>query len=304
MILSLFRVVKFATQQITRNLWFSVITVTMLVLPLISVNLIIALAAVGNAASRSIQDKVDVSVYFKSTVSNEDAQGVRTALLGMSEVASIQYIPKEGSLDRFKKRHASDPVILESLEQLGENPFGATLAIKAKTIDSYSTILKVLEQKDYNNLIEEKNFEDHRATINRINDVIKNVRTFGFAVAAIFGTIAVLIVVNSIRIAIYTHRDEVRVMKLVGAGNTFVRGPFLVKGFFLSIAALVVTLLIVYPALNLIQPYTNNLFQDMDLNLVRYFNQHFIVIFGLQLLGVVFLSTVSSSIALRRYLKV
>ncbi len=304
MMLSFFRVCRFALQHIRRNLWLSVVTVTLLILPLISMNIIIALGAIGRAATSAVQDKVDVSVYFKSNVSNEDAQSVRAALLGMSEVKTVEYIPKEAALARFKERHAGDPVILESLEELGENPFGATLAVKARQIDDYPKILKALERDDFSKLIEEKNFEDHRATVVRINQVMSSVRNFGIAIAIVFMVIAVLIVVNSIRIAVYTHRDEVGVMRLVGAGNAFIRGPFLVKGIVLSIFAMLITMLLVYPALNLIQPYVNNLFDGQGLNLIGYYNSNFIRIFGGQFLAVSTLTIVATTLAIRKYLKV
>lgn len=304
MMLSLFRVIRFALQHIRRNLWLSLVTVTLLILPLISMNIIIGLGAIGRAATTAIQDKIDVSVYFKSTVTNEEAQSVRTALLGMSEVKAVDYIPKEAALERFKQRHVDDPVILESVDALGENPFGATLAVKARQIDDYPKILQTLERDDFSKLIEEKNFEDHRATVARINQVMSNVRTFGIVVASVFMLIAVLIVVNSIRIAIYTHREEVGVMRLVGAGNAFIRGPFLVKGIILSLLAILVTLLLVYPALNFVQPYVNNLFDGNGLNLVKYYNSNFVRIFGGQFLAIVTLTVVSTTLAIRRYLKV
>lgn len=304
MMLSIFRVFRFAVQHIRRNLWLSLVTVTLLILPLISMNIIIALGAIGRAATSAVQDKVDVSVYFKSDVSNEDAQTVRTSLLGMGEVKTVEYIPKEAALERFKERHAGDPVILESLEELGENPFGATLAVKARQVEDYPKILKALEREDFAKLIEEKNFEDHRTTVARINQVMANVRYFGIGIATIFMVIAILIVVNSIRIAVYTHRDEVGVMRLVGAGNAFIRGPFLVKAIILSVFALLVTMMLVYPALNLIQPYVNNLFDGQGLHLIGYYNANFVRIFGGQFLAIVALSVVSTTLAIRRYLRV
>ncbi len=113
-----------------------------------------------------------------------------------------------------------------------------------------------------------------------------------------------MIVVNSIRIAVYTHREEVGVMRLVGAGNAFIRGPFLVKGIMLSVVALVVTMILVYPALNFTQPYVNNLFDGEGLNLIGYYNANFFKIFGGQFIAVAALTVVSTTLAIRRYLKV
>lgn len=303
MFLSFARALKFALHQFRRNLWLSIATITLLILPLLSVNLIVGLGAIAQSVTEGIQDKIDVSVYFRADSTNEQAQKVREDLLKMSEVETVDFITREGSLERFRARHADDPVILESLNELGENPFGASLAVKAGSINDYPKIMSFLESPDYASLIEEKNFDDHRATIGRVEAIMDNVRTFGVAVAGVFGVIAVLIVLTSIRVAIYTHRDEIGIMRLVGAGAWFVRGQFLIEALLFSIIAMVITLLVLYPSLNFIQPYLDNLFEGESLNITEYFNGHFLAIFGWQFLGVVALATASTSFALNRYLR-
>lgn len=304
MFISLARAVKFAFQQMRRNLWLSVATITLLILPLLSINIILGLSALAQAASASIQDKVDVSIYFKTTTTNDQVQSVRESLLSMNEVKQADFVSREGALERFKARHADDPTILESLNELAENPFGATLAVKARSIENYPKIMTALEQPAYSDLIEEKNFDDHRETISRIDNLMKNVRSFGAAVAALFGLIAVLIVLNSIRMAIYTHREEIGIMRLVGAGGWFIRGPFLFEALFFSLVAIIITLLIIYPSINMLQPYLNNLFEGMDVDMLRYFNHNFLLIFGGEFLGIVILTFLSTALAIRRYLKV
>lgn len=304
MFISLARAVKFAFQQMRRNLWLSIVTVTLLVLPLLSINIVLGLGALAQTASSSIQDKVDVSVYFKTTTTNDQVQSIRESLLSMVEVKQADFVSREGALERFKSRHANDPTILESLNELAENPFGATLAVKAKSMDDYPKIMTALEQPAYGDLIEEKNFDDHRETISRIDHLMKNVRSFGAGVAALFGLIAVLIVLNSIRMAIYTHREEIGIMRLVGAGGWFIRGPFLFEALFFSLVSIVITLLIIYPSINALQPYLNNLFEGMDVDMLRYFNHNFLLIFGGEFLGVVILTFLSTALAIRRYLRI
>lgn len=304
MMVSFLRAIKFTLQQIRRNLWLSIVTITLLILPLLSVNIIIALGALTKAATVGIQDKIDISVYFKSSATDEQAQVVREQLLKLPEVKAVDYTTREGAIARFKERHVNDPIILESLNELGDNPFGATIAIKADKVENYNKILQILEQPNYAELIEEKNFDDHRVTIERINKIMTNVQSFGIGVAAIFGLIAILIVVNSIKMGIYTHRDEIGIMRLVGAGGWFVRAPFLLEALFFSFLSMLITMLIMYPCLNFIQPYLNNLFEGMDVNLISYFNSHFLIIVGGQFLGIALLTIFSTGLAMRRYLKV
>src|SRR3989338_8902259 len=134
MFLSLARVSKLALQQFHRNLWLSIATISLLMLSLLSINLIIVLGAVGQAAKLAVEE-------------------IRADLLKLNEVSAVEYIPKEGSLARFKDRHKDDPVILESLQELNENPFGATLAVKAKDSEQYPRIIAFLEDAKYEDLI-------------------------------------------------------------------------------------------------------------------------------------------------------
>jgi len=302
--LSLFRIIKFALQDMVRNFSLSFMTVLILVLMLLSVNTLTVVNVITKEAVQTVKDQIDVSVYFKPAVANEEVESLRVAVLALPEVKSVDYIPREGSLARFRERHKNDPVILESLDELGENPFGATLAVKAKNPEDYPRILAFLENEQYKDKIEEKNFEDHRLIISRINNLVRSISIFGLTVAGVFGLIAVLIVINTVRVAIYTHRGEIGVMRMVGAGNWFIRGPFLIESVVFSVVAVAAAAAIVYPALNFAQPYLNNLFNGANISLISYYNRYFVMIFGGQLLGVFVLTALASFFGVRRYLKV
>lgn len=304
MFLSLARVTKLALQQFHRNLWLSIATITLLVLALLTVNMIVGLGAVAQSATAAVQDKIDVSVYFKPDVVNEQVESVRVTLLELEEVSEVEYIPREGALERFKERHADDPIIMESLEELGDNPFGATLAIKAHNSEQYPVIIEFLNDPSYADLIEEKNFDDHELVIGRINSLMHNIQSFGMAVAVVFGLIAILVVINTVRVAIYTHRGEIRVMRLVGASSWFIRGPFLFEAVLFSFVATVITGAVVYIGLYFVQPYFDQLFGDVSLSLMGYFNANSVIIFGAQFVGIFLLTAISSFLAVRRYLKV
>jgi cell division transport system permease protein len=115
----------------------------------------------------------------------------------------------------------------------------------------------------------------------------------------------VLVIFNTIRISIYTRRDEITIMKLVGAGNAFVRVPFILESIFYALTAVLIVIAISYPLVNLVQPVLNSYFQgDQVINLVSYFNSNFVEIFVYQLIVLVVLNVVSTAIAVKRYLKV
>jgi len=164
--------------------------------------------------------------------------------------------------------------------------------------------LLVLDNPDYDELIQDKNFDDNEMVINRLSDLSRRIQRIGMIISVIFIVIAVLIIFNTIRINIYTHREEIGIMKLVGATNWFVRAPFLVESLMYAVLAVVVSMAILYPLLGVIAPQVNNFFEGYNLDLVNYFNSRFWQIVGLQLALAVLLSVLSSSIAIGKYLRV
>lgn len=304
MFLFLGRTIKFALQGFFRNFWLSLVTIVILVLTLCSITLVAGINVVAEQAIASIQDRVDVSIYFNQAVSENDALGVRDRLLGLPEVETVTYVSKEDALEKFKSQHQDDTVILEAIEQLEENPLSATIIIKADSIEEYTAILAVLDDPQYSDLIEERNFDDNEEVISRLSDVSNRIEQVGIIISVIFVLIAILIVFNTIRINIYTHREEIGIMKLVGSSNAFVRMPFILETFMYALIAVVFTIAILYPLMNIIAPQISTFFEGYDLDLAAYVQNHLFYVIGMQLVFSVLLSTVSASIAIGRYLKV
>lgn len=301
---SLGRIIKFASQDFWRNIWLSVITITILAMALFSVNFLIVFRLIADNVVTAVHEKVDVSIYFVPEATAGEVNNVKSSLDKLVEVKEVNYVSPEDALEKFKIEHANDPEILESLEQLDANPLGASLIIKAKQLDDYPKIIQEANKPEYQNLIQDKNFDDHKAIISRIDNITKKVETVGFIIIAIFIFIAVIIVFNTIKIAIYTHRGEVEIKRLVGATNWFISSPFIVEGIFYSLIACGLIIAIIYPLLMIIDPYLIKFFTGLDFSILSYFHQHFFAIFGLQLLAVIILNVISSSLAINKYVRV
>ncbi len=298
------RTIKFALQGFKRNIWLSIVTIIILILMIFSVTMVAGINFVADKAIDSVKEKVDVSVYFKPDALEEDIINVQYRLESLSEVKEVDYISKSVALDNFKEKHKDDTVILESINELDENPLSATLVIKANTIDDYQNILTVLENPDYTAIISDRNFDDNESVISKLSELSNELEKIGIIVSIIFVIIAILIVFNTIRINIYTHREEIGIMKLVGATNWFVRAPFLVESILYAVLSVAITLAILHPLLGVIAPQINNFFEGYNLDLVSYFNDNLLQIIAWQLAFVIILSIISSSIAIGRYLRV
>jgi len=304
MFVPFFRIIKFALQNFWRNIWLSLITISILVLTLVTVNILITLNFLGQTAVESVESKIDVSVYFNPDASEEAVQNVRSYLLGLSQVKDVNYISAEEALEKFRESHADNEEIMASLEELEENPLGAALVIKAHNPNDYTFILETLDNPEFISFIQDKNYDDHKEIIERIDSITGKLQRFGIGLSAVFVIIAVLIVFNTIRVAVYTHREEVGIMKLVGATNWFVRAPFLLEGIIYSLIATGITIAIIYPAAYFAEPYITTFFDNVTVGLVDYYNVNFILIFVSQFVGMSLLNIISTGFALDRYLKV
>lgn len=301
---ALWRIGTFAVQDFSRNIWLSVVTVTILVLTISSINILVLFDAVTTTAVNLVEQKVDVSVYFTQSAGSEAIGKLRERLLGMSEVKDITFISADEALVNFQKAHAGNELILGAVEELGANPLGASLRIQARQLGGYPAILAALDAPEYNSIIASRDYQDRQAQIEKISAWTTAGRRVVVGLVALFAIISALIVFNAIRITIYTHREEIAIEKLVGAGNWFVTLPFIVESIFLGLISCLVTAIICYPLLGVLQPYFDIFFGVGQFVAVDYFRTHFLAIFGGQFLAITVLTALASWSATRRYLRV
>ncbi len=304
MLTSTCRICKFAAHGFWRNIWLSLMTVSILMLTILSFNVFVVVNVLARQAMRSVEERIDVSVYFKSGASDELVRSVRSYLLSFPQVMDVRLINPERAFERFTKQHQGDPEILAALRELESNPLGATLVVRAASAADYPLILQSLEQPAYREFIEEKNFDDHKVLISKISSWSEKVQNFGIALSSVFAFIALMIVFNSIRVAIYTHREEISIMKLVGASSGFVRLPFLLEGVFYSVIAMGVAIGLIFPVVHFLDPALAGFFDGANVSVAQYFRSDFVKIFSGQFAALAGLTIISSSLAMRRYLRV
>jgi len=301
--LALIRIFKFALQDIGRNLGLSFMTILILVLMLMSVNTLIIINILTSQAITSVKGQIDVSVFFQPEATDKNIEEIKSYLNAFPEVTEITYLNKDQVLENFKNLHKNNPDIMASLEELGENPLGATLIVKTREPEDYTKIVAALSLPEYENLIEAKTFADSEVAIQKIEKITKQVEKFTAGVSALFALIAFLIIFNTIRVAIYTQRIEISIKKLVGASNWFVRGPYLAESLVFALVAVLFTAVFVGFALKLIDPYLMIVFGGEPV-LTNYYLSHIILLTSVQFFGVLLLTMFSSMLAMRKHLRV
>ncbi|HWQ99662.1 MAG TPA: permease-like cell division protein FtsX [Candidatus Methylomirabilis sp.] len=235
------RVLKAAFQNIVRNAWLGAATVLVLILALASVNVLVGVNALLTRAVSILEDKVDVTVFFKPSANEALVKQARFFVADLPQVKSVELLTPDKALELFKERHKNDKEILEALGELDTNPLGATVRITAKKPGDYPFIMETLKNPQFADAIESKSYDDHAASIERVQSLSENARLVGSALILVFILIGILIVYNTVRVAIYTQREEIGIMRLVGASSTFVRTPFVIQGFALATIAILLT---------------------------------------------------------------
>jgi len=308
---SLRRIIKSGIVSFFRNGLVSIATVLVISLSLFLLTSVLLGSVFLNSFLGELQNKVDISVYFKRASAEGDILQVKSDLERLPEVKEVVYVSREDALARFQERHRGEDLILQSLEVVGDNPFSPSLEIRASDPSKYEAIASFLERDNYSGLIDvdlagkqKITYRQNQRVIDQLTAILATARTIGLMLGIGLAVIAVVIAYNTVRLAIYNSRDEVAVMQLVGASHGFIRGPFIIEAIFYGLIACVLAVLTVYPLIKFIQPYLNKFYLSSDFSIIKYFNQNFWQIFGLELIIIIVLNTLGSIIAIRRYLKV
>ncbi len=302
MFISLKRIIKTGWKGFRRNIGLSLATILIMVIVICLATLLFLLNPVSKILIADIKEKVDISVYFKEDISSEYILEVESEISKIPEVKDVEYISKDQALEKFIEKHQDDPVLMESLTELGFNPFLASLNIRAWDPSQYEQVVNLLETSSFRNLIDKVDYYERKPVIEKVFSMISGLNKIGIFFSIVFAAIAVLIAFNTIRIAIYNSGEEISIMRLVGASNWFIRGPFLIQGIVIGFIAVLITLLITFGLCYGFDARIKTIASDISIYSI--FISNFFFLFLIQLATGIGLGMISSYIAVRKYLKI
>lgn len=297
-----FRLVKWAIQNFFRQFWLSVVTMIIIALSLFSLSLLFNINLLTDLTIKNLKEKVAVNVYLKPGLSQAEIETFKNQLLSLPETKEIVYLSAEEALKNFQEKYKKNPLIVKSLEVLEANPLGVTLIVKAKTIDGYQSILSFVNDIQYENIIADRDFREPQKIISYLEKISQKIFSFGLIIVLIFIFITMITIFNSVRLAIYTRQEEIKIMDLVGATSSYIKTPFILESIFYVFGAWLINISIFWGLFNFFSlPLAD--FLEIDKGILISRQQPFIY-FALALLFFTSLfSITSSSLAVKRYIK-
>lgn len=296
------RIIKTGWLNLFRDRVLLISNLFILVMAILAVNSLFLLKQFSNSLISSIQEKVDVSVYFKLETPEDNILKAKDEIAGVPEVKKVSYVSKEEAMNNFVEKHKNEPVLMQSIDEIGINPFLSSLNIQAFQASQYQAITNFLDNADFNSSIEKVDYVERQPIIEKISSINSKLNKGGIIFSVFLIVIAIAIVFNAVRLAIYSSREEIKVQRLVGASNWFIRGPFIIQGALAGFFAALISLLIFF----LVCWFLNGrmVFLFPNLNLIDFFLNNLQLIILVQFLVGIGLGIISSTFAVRRYLRV
>jgi cell division transport system permease protein len=303
--LSLKRIFKSGFVNFWRNGVVSLSAILVMTITLLIISFVVFFGALLDHTLNELKNRVDINVNIVTDTIEDEILDLQVQVENLPEVESVEYVSAEQALEQYRERHANDQKILAALDELNSNPLGAVLNIRAKEPSQYESVQIFLEQNypegQAGSIIENVNYQRKQEAINNLNIIINASEQFGFLLTIVFVILSIVITLNTIRLAMYISRDEIKVMNLVGADHGYISGPFIVTGSIYGVFSAILVLILLYPITFYVGPSIAPIF--FDLNIFNYYVSNFGQLFGVLIGSGILIGAISSFIAINRYLR-
>lgn len=304
MFVGFFRAIRFSLQNIVRNVWLSVITVFLLFLTMLSITLVLSLNIVGTKVIDAVKQNVSIDFYFYDSVSESAILDTQEYVKTIDGVSSVVYVSKDQALEEFKSQHLDEPDILAAINELEYNVLPASLVVHATDLADYQSIIDTFQESEYISLVEKADYTDNKTIIDAVTHTTTRLYQVGVAVSLVFIVISVVVIFNAIRMTIYSHKEEVAIMQLVGATNGFIRAPFILDSIFFGCIAALSVVGLLHASLYVTDNAVSHFFTGYNFSLLQLYLAWWPAVLLAEIVCAVLISGISSMIAISRYLKV
>ena len=305
MMTTFLRIWRAGFKNIIRNAWLSTAATSIMVVTILIMTFFAFSSIFVRSQLTQVRSKIDLSIFLSDDATKDQIQALQSKIGGIENVTAVNYVSKTDALERLKNSSTEGEKLAKSAQEIG-NPLPASFEVKLVNIDQISSSngnIKSLEEATIITDTSLDNRDDNRqGVVENVISISNSVSRIGAILSILFLIIALMIIFNTIRMAIFTRREEVEIMKLVGATKWFIRGPFLVEGTLYGIFGAILSLAILIPFTRAVSPFlTDKLGAGSTLD---YFASHFLAVSGSMFAIGILIGIISSWLALIRYLKI
>lgn len=299
--LSIYRIAKMSLISFWRNRWLSLAATLIMILTLVTISFFVSLMLITNRTTESLRDKVDMSVYFDESTSKDQIMATQNILLTRSDIKTVDYISKEKALEVWRSRNSDNEKLRDIISDT-DNPLPRSLEIKTQKPEDLEKIYSFLSSNDYKPLIKEISYKKNKVLIDRLVKITNFIRLGGWAMSLVFVLISILVIYNTIRLTIFARKDEIDIMKLVGASDLYIRGPFVLEGVGYGLLGAIASSLLFFFVFRLSVPAVEKYLGLTNLN-SSYLGINLALIILLQVLVGLALGIFCSVLAVKKHLK-
>lgn len=295
-------IVKLGLVNFWRNGWLSFAATFIMTLTLLTISIFLIFNLVINETTSAIKEKIDLSVYFQDNASDDQVQQLKLSLKSRNDVTGVNYISKDEAFSRWKDMQKNEKI--RDLVTAENNPLPRSLEVKAVSPESLDGIASFITTSQYNSFIRKISYQENKDIIQKLINITSFSRKMGLILSSIFMIISILVILNTIRLTIYTRGTEIEIMRLVGANDIFIRIPFIIEGLLYGFFATIISLFLIWLGLHLVSPMISRYLGDVSLDLEGFFVGNLPWIALMELVVAVFVSTVCSLISISKNLKI
>lgn len=232
------RIAKYGISGFFRNIWLSTAATTVMAITLIILFVTIVASMILTNTADVMREKIDITIYLKPGTTAKTLDKLADAIKKDSNTKSVETSTSEIEYQKFLTENADKKEVLavlddQEMQSIMLAKMQATMRVKVRDVNNLDSIKQIVESDQLfkDNLDDEKSptYDVNQVEIATITSWANIARTGGIVLGTVFLAISILIIFSTIRMAIFSRREEIYMMKLVGAGKRFIRGPFLVE---------------------------------------------------------------------------
>lgn len=304
------RVVKYGTKGFGRNIWLSSAATVVMAITLIILFVTVVASVILTSTAEMMKDKIDITIYFKPNTSQETLEELTARISEDPNIKSVETSTSNEEYEKFLAENETSDDILDVLDDemtaMMIDRMQSTMRLKVYDVDNLDSVKAIVEDDELfsANVDKEKapTYDVNRAEINTITSWARIARTGGIILAAVFLVISILIIFSTIRMAIFSRREEIYMMKLVGADKGFIRGPFLVEAEICGVIAGLVAGTVSYFGFKILAPKLANYGIDIS-NISNVLESNKLILVFLVFVAVgVLIGRISARLAVSKYL--